>query len=76
MKRYFLIIDQGTSGTKSFIFNEKGEVCFSEKIKHFLDYPKPLYVECDAQNIAKVVNLLITSAINWVKEKNGVILSV
>ena len=75
MKRYFLIIDQGTSGTKSFIFNKKGEVCFSEKIKHFLDCPKPLYVECDAQKIAAVVNLLIISAINWVKEKNGAIIS-
>ena len=75
VKHYFLIIDQGTSGTKSFIFNEKGEVCFSKKIKHFLDRPKPLYVESDAQNIADVVNKLIASAINWVEEKNGVILS-
>ncbi len=75
MERYFLIIDQGTSGTKSFIFNEKGEVCFSEKNKHSLDFPKPLYVECDAQIIADVVNLLFTSAVNWVKENNGVILS-
>ena len=75
VKHYFLIIDQGTSGTKSFIFNEKGEVCFSEKIKHLLDRPKPLYVESDAQNIADVVNKLIASAINWVEEKNGVILS-
>ena len=75
IRRYFLIIDQGTSGTKSFIFDEKGEVYFSEKIKHFLDYPKPLYVECNAQKIADAVNLLITSAINWVNEKKGVILS-
>ena len=75
MERYFLIIDQGTRGTKSFIFNEKGEVCFSEKNKHSLDFPKPLYVECDAQIIADVVNLLFTSAVNWVKENNGVILS-
>jgi len=75
MERYFLIIDQGTSGTKSFIFNEKGEVCFSEKFKHFLDRPKPLHVECDAQKIADVVNLLITSAINWANEKKGMILS-
>ena len=75
MERYFLIIDQGTSGTKSFIFNEKGEVCFSENNKHSLDFPKPLYVECDAQNISDVVNLLFASAANWVKENNGVILS-
>ena len=75
IKRYFLIIDQGTSGTKSFIFNEEGEVCFSEKFKHFLNRPKPLYVECDAQKIADVVNLLITSAINWANEKKGIILS-
>ena len=75
IRRYFLIIDQGTSGTKSFIFDEKGVVCFSEKIRHFLDYPKPLFVECNAQKIADTVNLLITSAINWVNEKKGVILS-
>ena len=58
IKRYFLIIDQGTSGTKSFIFNKKGEVCFIEKIKHFLDCPKPLYVECDSQKIAVIALIL------------------
>lgn len=73
---YFLIIDQGTSGTKSFLFNEKGEVCFSEKIKHSLIRPKPLHIQDNAQSIADVVKKLMVSALNWSEEKNGGILSI
>ncbi len=75
MKHYFLIIDQGTSGTKSFLFNEKGEVCFSEKIKHLLDHPKPLFVECDATLIADAMRKLIALSIRWADKNDGTIIT-
>ena len=43
----YIIIDQGTSSTKGFLFNENGEIVYSNKIKYALSRPKPFYVECD-----------------------------
>ena len=43
----YIIIDQGTSSTKGFLFNENGEIVYSNKIKYVLSRPKPFYVECN-----------------------------
>ncbi len=73
MKSYFLVLDQGTSSTKSFLFNMNGEVCHSEKIKHRLSCPKPLFVECDASVIAEAIFNLIMSSVQTVKREKGII---
>ncbi len=75
MTPYFLIIDQGTSGTKSFLFNTYGEICFSEKTKHKLKRSKLLHVEADPIAIAEGVKKLIKTAIYWTKEQKGEIIS-
>ena len=46
-KNLFLVIDQGTSSTKSFLFDAQGALLLSDKIKHSLNNPAPYYVECD-----------------------------
>ncbi len=47
----YLVIDSGTSSTKAFLFNAKGIVIHSNKIKHQLIRPKKFHVECDANSI-------------------------
>jgi len=73
MKPYFLVLDQGTSSTKSFLFNRNGKVCHSEKIKHRLSRPKPLFVECDASIIAEAIFTLIRSSVQRVKREKRII---
>ncbi len=44
----YIVIDQGTSSTKAFLFNDVGKVLHTNKIKHKLSYPKKYHVEFDA----------------------------
>ena len=44
----YIIIDSGTSSTKSFLFNSEGAVLHTHKIKHALFRPKQYHVESDA----------------------------
>ena len=43
----YIIIDQGTSSTKSFLISPTGEILHSNKAKYKLERPKPFHVECD-----------------------------
>ena len=58
-KNLFLIIDQGTSSTKSFLFDAQGASLLSDKIKHSLSNPAPYYVECDPLPILNACKSLI-----------------
>ena len=44
----YIVIDQGTSSTKAFLFNDVGKVLHTNKIKHKLSFPKKYHVEFDA----------------------------
>tara|TARA_B100000029_G_scaffold410677_1_gene412702 strand:+ start:21644 stop:23101 length:1458 start_codon:yes stop_codon:yes gene_type:complete len=46
-----IVIDQGTSSTKGFLFDENLNVHQIEKIPHKVKRPKPGWVECDAKEI-------------------------
>ena len=48
---HYIVMDQGTSSTKAFLFNSNGKVLHTEKIKHHLSRPKQFHVECDAKLI-------------------------
>jgi len=54
MKRQFILaIDQGTTGSRAFLFDQKGQIVYSE-YKEFKQYfPKPGWVEHDAEEIWK-----------------------
>ncbi len=60
----YLIIDQGTSSTKSFIIDNNGEIILRNKIAHKLETPKMNHIECDALEIYKACKLLIAKSIS------------
>lgn len=46
-KKYYLGIDQGTTGTTAIVFNEEWTICGKGYIEHKQYYPKPGWVEHD-----------------------------
>ena len=51
MAKYVMALDAGTTSNRSILFNEKGEIC-SVAQKEFTQYfPKPGWVEHDANEI-------------------------
>jgi glycerol kinase len=69
MARYVLAIDQGTTGSTVMVFDENGRVrsrAYSEFRQH---YPKPAWVEHDAEEIWKVTHGLIAQALAGAKVK-------
>lgn len=64
----YIVIDQGTSSTKAFLFNSKGEVIYGNKIKHSLARPKPFHVESDSKSI---LNACIELFLNMVDVSGG-----
>lgn len=63
----YLVLDQGTSSTKSFLFNDDGAVVHSNRMKHPLLRPKPLHVESDPLEIAETCATLISESIEYSK---------
>ncbi len=63
MPKYILSIDQGTTGSRAFIFNAKGQVVASayREFKQF--YPKPGWVEHDPEEIWTSVEQVVRRAI-------------
>ena len=43
----YLVIDQGTSSTKAFLFNASGQILHQNRIKCSFEKPKPFHVEID-----------------------------
>ena len=67
-----LIIDQGTSSTKAFLFNSTSQIVYQEKIKHELYRPSRNHVECNA---VEILNACKTLIIKSIKANNDKILS-
>ncbi len=55
MKKYIMAIDQGTTGSRVFLFDEKGDVVGSAYKEFRQIYPKPGWVEHDPLEIWKSV---------------------
>lgn len=51
LKKYILSIDQGTTGSRAFIFDAKGKIVSSAYQEFKQYYPKPGWVEHDAEEI-------------------------
>ncbi|HEY3341511.1 MAG TPA: glycerol kinase GlpK, partial [Anaerolineae bacterium] len=49
--KYIAAIDSGTTGTRCIIFNEAGRIIESAYLEHKQIYPRPGYVEHDAEEI-------------------------
>jgi len=66
MKKYILAIDQGTTGSRAFVFDSQGRVVASAYQEFKQYYPKPGWVEHDAGDIwasvEKVIRLALSQA--------------
>ncbi|NHM32284.1 glycerol kinase GlpK [Neobacillus terrae] len=64
MEKYILSLDQGTTSSRAIIFNKKGEVVYSSQ-KEFTQYfPKPGWVEHDANEIWGSILSVIASCLS------------
>ena len=64
MKKYILAIDQGTTGSRAFIFDSQGRVVSSAYREFRQYYPKPGWVEHDAQEIFNSVDAVIRRVVS------------
>ncbi len=62
--KYILSIDQGTTGSRAFIFDARGRVVSSAYREFRQYYPKPGWVEHDAREIWKSVDTVIRRAVS------------
>jgi len=72
---HFLIIDQGTSSTKCFLFDTFGKLLFSDRIKHGISLLGPNEVECDPEEIFNACQSLIWRAQDYSTEHSITIAS-
>ncbi|MDE0587973.1 MAG: FGGY family carbohydrate kinase [Candidatus Marinimicrobia bacterium] len=70
VKPFTLVIDQGTSATKVFLFNSVHRAVFKSRLRHSLNNSKPGHVEADALKIARSCEKLIRETITYAKNKN------
>ncbi len=63
-QKYIIAIDHGTTGSRVFCYNEKGEVISSSYREFTQHFPKPGWVEHDPEEIWAGIKFLIQDAIN------------
>ena len=66
----YIVIDQGTSSTKAFVFSNKGEILHQKKIKYKLERPKPFHIECNPKTILEDIVCLFNEMVSKEKSKN------
>lgn len=63
MQQYIVGVDVGTTGTKAIIFDLKGEAIASAYQEYICDYPRPNWVEQDAQMLGEAVVTVLGQAV-------------
>ncbi len=63
MKKYILAIDQGTTGTRAFLFDNQGKIVTSAYREFRQYFPKPGWVEHDAEEIWQSCRATIKQAL-------------
>ena len=58
-KQVILVLDQGTSATKAFVYDVELKVVHSQKIRHAIHSPNPGWAESDPQEIEVTCRSLI-----------------
>ena len=59
MKKYILALDLGTTSIRAILFNKKSEICAIEQKEFTQFFPKPGWVEQDAEEIWKVTQTVV-----------------
>ncbi len=72
---FYLVLDQGTSSSKIFLFDEEQNIVFSDRERHHLHRPQEHHVESNPIDILNACTKLISSAISFTKIKKGKIVS-
>jgi len=67
-KQVILVLDQGTSATKAFVYDVELKVVHSQKIRHAIHRPNPGWAESDPQEIAVTCRRLIDEMITFCGE--------
>ncbi|RRG17423.1 glycerol kinase [Weissella viridescens] len=63
MSKYVLSIDEGTTSTRAVIYNKKGETIAQAQREISMSYPKPGWVEQDANEIWVAVQAVIATSL-------------
>ncbi len=72
---FYLVLDQGTSSSKIFLFDDEQNIVFSNRERHNLHRPQEHHVESNPIDILNACIKLISSAISYTKSENGKIIS-
>ena len=64
MEKYILSLDQGTTSSRAIIFNKKGEAVYSAQREFTQYFPKPGWVEHDANEIWVSILSVIASCLS------------
>jgi glycerol kinase len=72
---FYLVLDQGTSSSKIFLFDEEQNISFSDRKRHLLTHPQEHHIESNPIDILNACTKLISLAIGYAKSKNGNIVS-
>jgi glycerol kinase len=76
MKKYILVIDQGTTSSRAIVFNNFGEIEWVEKKEFTQIYPKPGWVEHNPEEIWESVLYVIEKALSSLNLKPSQIHSI
>ena len=74
-KRLFIVLDQGTSSTKVFLFDNKFQILYTDRIKHYLARPAPRHVESSAESIAEACASLLERSVECALDIKGTVVS-
>jgi glycerol kinase len=76
MKKYIVVIDQGTTSSRAIVFNNFGEIEWVEKKEFTQIYPKPGWVEHNPEEIWESVLYVIEKALSSLNLKPSQIHSI
>ena len=63
MTRAVLAIDQGTTSTRTVVIDQQGRIIASSQRPVQLNYPQPMWLECDAQQLYATVQQTVEEAL-------------
>lgn len=69
MEKYILSLDQGTTSSRAMLFNKKGEVVYTAQREFPQYFPKPGWVEHNAQEIWSSIQAVIAACISEAEVK-------
>ena len=71
MEKYVLALDQGTSSSRSILFNQKGDICAVAQREFTQYFPTPGWVEHDPQEIWSSQRDVMLEALRQVGSDGG-----